>query len=106
MSRSEAVAGSVEDARKRMAGFAKLGPGRRLVTIAQFQQRLYKSGKRERRAMHPRRVDAQRFGQPFDPRSDAHIVESRRVDLVGADHPAPQHRRVDVVCCSGGHFMS
>src|SRR5262245_42719675 len=67
---------SGDDARKGVAGGAKLGDGGRLVTICQFQERLHEARQGERGAVHGWGVDAQRLGQALHAVAHAHVVKT------------------------------
>src|ERR1051326_9520089 len=92
-----APAASGDDARKGMAGSAKVGGGWRFVpvTLDEFQQRLYKARQGKRGAMHGRGVDPRRGRQLLEPGAHAHVVEARWINFFRANHPTPQHRWVD-----------
>ena len=78
-------------------GGSKVGDtdGGRLVAFDMSQECLHERRQSERGAVHRRVVDTQAGAQPLEPKLGTDVVDARRIDLIRADHPAPQHARVD-----------
>src|SRR6266849_7468244 len=93
--RAAAAPGSGDDARKWMAGGAKVGTGWRLVTLGELKQRLHIPRQRESGPVHGGVVNAQLGAHAVEARLGGDFVDAGRIYLLGTDYPTPEHGRVD-----------
>src|SRR5262249_50065361 len=80
---------SGDDAREWGAGGAKIGFGGCPITSTLLEQVLHEGGQGKRRAVHGRVVQAQLRTHRIQPHVRGYVVDARRLDFVGTDHPAP-----------------